>query len=768
MKNRNPLNEKNLYRMVNVFLLSCICVLSIGKQFGIQTGGMWHAGLSLLGVMVIFGIDFLLKKGRVLSLLGITGFFIILGTMVGVSRIYQFFFSYINWLGNKAGWKQEWVIGYETVQVLAIVAICFFVEFMQGKDIRIKGAIGGVLFGFLLHDMFTEQNMSGIAVVFILGYLIFVLIEWTQNNWSKVKKSSIHGYMLWMFPFVAVFFVLMTQIPVSQEPYDWQFFKDAYKKINETIYQFTGNLFDGGEEFDLRLSGFSQKGNLGGGFFDNEKKIMTIEGDKRLKTNVYLTGKVFADFDGSSWHPTENESDMDHYMDTVEILYAVERYNKENQYDYLQYTDLEICYRYQKTDSLFVPIKTRSVKKQGKNVDFTLEDGTLHFDKKPKYGTKFHVEYYQLNTNEEIFYDFLESKNMQDEELLESILANMKDNTSMEITKENLDTYRQSCYDNYLDEIELSKEVEDYLSKITENAETDVEKLKAIEEELSSFTYSQNPGEMPDMVDDGSGFLDYFLLDSKQGYCTYFATAFVLLARAEGIPARYVQGYCVPISSDESMTVTSAMAHAWPEVYLDGIGWVPFEPTPGYKKMRYSSWTTKKQNESKASYGEEYYRYDTIVEAAAEDTREEENPEDAFLDKEVNQLPELIAKVIFSTVLIVIILFFTQRIFNRYRYKKMNDAQKYAIEIGRIFKILNKLGLKRKDEETLTEFKKRIEEVLRVKKKFFFISDYENVLYGVQTADKKMLELVTGEIEQIMQIIKKRKKITYYYCRIIM
>ena len=87
------------------------------------------------------------------------------------------------------------------------------------------------------------------------------------------------------------------------------------------------------------------------------------------------------------------------------------------------------------------------------------------------------------------------------------------------------------------------------------------------------------PGPLPKHITTPEAFLDYFLLESKQGYCSYFATAFVLLARAEGIPARYVEGFCVPLQGEQSLTVYGNMVHAWPEVYIQGVGGIPFEPT---------------------------------------------------------------------------------------------------------------------------------------------------------------------------------------------
>jgi transglutaminase-like putative cysteine protease len=77
--------------------------------------------------------------------------------------------------------------------------------------------------------------------------------------------------------------------------------------------------------------------------------------------------------------------------------------------------------------------------------------------------------------------------------------------------------------------------------------------------------------------------LEEFLFDSRRGYCEQFAGAYAAMARSLGLPARVAVGF-TPGTWDEatgSWRVTTREAHAWPEVFLEGIGWTAFEPTPG-------------------------------------------------------------------------------------------------------------------------------------------------------------------------------------------
>jgi transglutaminase-like putative cysteine protease len=80
-------------------------------------------------------------------------------------------------------------------------------------------------------------------------------------------------------------------------------------------------------------------------------------------------------------------------------------------------------------------------------------------------------------------------------------------------------------------------------------------------------------------IPEGQDPVMWVLFDHKQGYCNYYASAEVLLLRSIGIPARLAVGFARGEFVDAAYTVHRRDAHAWPEVYFPGIGWVEFEPT---------------------------------------------------------------------------------------------------------------------------------------------------------------------------------------------
>lgn len=93
-------------------------------------------------------------------------------------------------------------------------------------------------------------------------------------------------------------------------------------------------------------------------------------------------------------------------------------------------------------------------------------------------------------------------------------------------------------------------------------------------------TYSLDTPRTPDDKD----FILYFLTESRQGYCMHFASAATTMLQSLGIPARYVTGYMKSVPetmAGVTINVEDRNAHAWVEVYFDGIGWLPYEVTGG-------------------------------------------------------------------------------------------------------------------------------------------------------------------------------------------
>lgn len=147
----------------------------------------------------------------------------------------------------------------------------------------------------------------------------------------------------------------------------------------------------------------------------------------------------------------------------------------------------------------------------------------------------------------------------------------------------------------------VPSEVYELARSITEGYDTTYDKVRAVERYMyNNYTYTLTPDPLPEEGD----FSAHFLLDSKKGYCTYYATGMAVLLRSLDIPTRYVEGYMIPPSLQKTGSeyiVTNERAHAWVECYFEGFGWLSFDPT-FYRESTYRSYT----GEATGMY-EEYY-----------------------------------------------------------------------------------------------------------------------------------------------------------------
>ena len=158
--------------------------------------------------------------------------------------------------------------------------------------------------------------------------------------------------------------------------------------------------------------------------------------------------------------------------------------------------------------------------------------------------------------------------------------------------------YRAFVHEHYLDVSEADRELvmrllfdEETWDAEAADFHSTVSRVRAMLATLASYA---DEVEAPPA---GEGFLAWFLEDAREGNSAYFSTAAVAALRAQGIPARYVEGYRIgedelarlAASGENRLVLTDADAHAWAEAYRDGIGWVPVDASPGFYEQPYAA-----------------------------------------------------------------------------------------------------------------------------------------------------------------------------------
>jgi hypothetical protein len=181
----------------------------------------------------------------------------------------------------------------------------------------------------------------------------------------------------------------------------------------------------------------------------------------------------------------------------------------------------------------------------------------------------------------------------------------------------------------------------------------------------SENSYTLSPGITPE----GQDFVEYFLFENHKGYCVHFATATVALLRTAGVPARYVEGYAVSPGDfeeyDKWINIPDTRSHAWVEIYLSAVGWVPVEATPGATRGIIDHETAEAESASASNpledevIDDKFYKHEIQAEELPDDMDSESSSAETqnsydnyFIDTIIRILPTLAMFCLFITVLL--------------------------------------------------------------------------------------------------------------------
>lgn len=747
-----------VYQIGSASLAVCVVLLGMGRFVGIPSPSFGQVLIAGAVILVLAGMQYLSKNGKIILFCALIVPVGIVVRYVGVAQIVVYLQNYLNWLMGGSRWQKQWLDGFLWMQTVLIAVCGYFYELIANRYSMVKRITAGALMVYLLIMMFGKQQISHAGTISILSYFLFVMVEWTQASWKKNRTHSVRQHMIWIFPFLLLYLILLCVMPYSEEKFAWNFLKETVEHVKEAVINLASDWEIGeGAEFAVSMSGYSEESSLEGEVREDDRKVMQVECPVTSSGNLYLAGVINDSFDGHQWDTQWEVSDREQLIDCLETMYAVMLYDTDNRDDYCRSTNLKVRYQDIRTHALFVPRKMRSLYVGEDRQNLSLAKNNLLEGGKRKYGTEYKVTYYRMNLGNEAFetllmefgdtQDTLESS--QREEIWLSTVSHYAGG-GVEIPYTELEEYRTAMQDRYVQDVPLSSGVQEWLDRVLgpeKDQLSDIEKLKKLEEALSGFEYTLIPGAIPEEVQSASDFLDYFLLEKKEGYCTYFATAFVLLARAEGIPARYLQGYCVPMKMGE-VQVLNTMAHAWPEAYIEGVGWISFEPTPGRREHQYAYWKTREERlMEETRNGQPIMENKDIPVGEANAVAMEEEG-----DRDNKRLPSLLGMAAGAFLCLVAIVLVLELLVSRYRYEKMAPSKRYRVQMQRNMRRLSLLGIRREEGETLQELNNRFKEKYQLSLKS--IESYEQFLYGEKEVSIPMMEEMEEDRKQLGVLIK--------------
>lgn len=447
----------------------------------------------------------------------------------------------------------------------------------------------GLLIGIMRYKplvLFIFTSLFQIFVLILAPYSITTEVFLFLGVWSAYYNFRKHR-----IPFGGILFVLFLTAAIPLHFYDQavmpketsvkRFALLQIRKVAQgNEYQVTGGLGNGeiGKVGAVSLSGI---------------KLFQVSVDDREKT-LYLKGYVSGDYQNGIWQKERKETKIFAGEAALRLPFLfpelrIEELIPENEQGNYFDGDRELTIQFQKKNnaSILVPYYADMNEIQGTILGDT---SILKTESKNSYK----IRYYSMNDSME----FLKLEGKVQDHLLDN-LSDPEIESNYFYGMEEYQTYIEETY------LEVPKNIKKKIQSQYKNViqgNSVYEKAKNIQNFLTKeYQYTYHPGLTPE----GKDPILFFLEDSKKGFCTQYASAAVFLFRSSGIPARYVEGYKIREEQWKNGTaqVLDYDAHAWPEVYITNVGWIPVDVTGEYTgKESYQAVQKKESSQNQIKF----------------------------------------------------------------------------------------------------------------------------------------------------------------------
>lgn len=597
--------------------------------------------------------------------------------------------------------------------------------------------------------MVTETEIGKAPAAFGLMLVLFLVAEEVQRYWKKSGYSEPKVHLVSIAPFLLLLSLLVYKIPAPQNPYDWSFAVSIWQRASDFFSQLSYKIIFHTEEYNT--IGFTGTGTMHGKQHKTEEEVMLFTDNGRTPEIVYLTGTVLDHFDGRKWTAENELEDSVRALDTFEFMCAVNKKDPRYSIDYYQNSNATLQSLFHNTHYLFMPQKTFLTEKTLGEMAFSETWDSVTTKKIIPYKAEYKVSSLWLNQGTPLFRELLLLAEPITEEDWGKLLSSKRLTAENELSYAHYTEYVGKTKEIYTKAPVLSGEVEELLEQLFAGAGTDLERLERLEAWLHSMNYNRAAEKLPEQVNSPEEFLDYFLLGSQEGYCVHYATTFTLVARALGFPVRYVQGFYFARKGADHVMVRSEMAHAWPEVYFENVGWIRFEPTPGFEKSEGWALRARENSGSGTGSGTPYVPFEVIPTPEQTPTRPSKAPEEKKpFDYRTVSFPAACSVAFLLCYLLIV------RIVNAYRYRRMDLAGKALFLCRKNRKMLRRLGYKQGANETFEEYRQRLDSQF-VHTIPEFLSVYEQLVYSEGEITEEMLKMVEASHKELAGQVRKKR-----------
>jgi len=629
---------------------------------------------------------------------------------------------------------------------------------------------------FMLQSAKTE---SDITIPFILFGVVFFLlyVERTAKK-TSTSKENFHTNNPWYMLSSSVFIGLVLTLGlISPKPETIP--KIAY--VNQVINETVQNLAQANNQ-DIDVSNLSNIFNTMGiknqSILDsrtpplgdnvlfevkaNEPLYFRVQSWDKYSDNRWLKGNKSLD-------ERRNISDMENSYYKFPVLLELMQRMKNNGLLSQEYSEVETY-----LDNSIDPLRTRQASVYTKGVpmqsllnppgvfSISLPKNTIVYindrsecympnGETPHINEYFVIDYFSQNlSHSSMKYNMVRYLNREnvleildinkykvgeaEEELYNGILV--IDSETKEII-EDAKNEMNIAYNNYLELPEnISQRIYDLSHTITKSYSSDYDKAQAIVDFFSNneFKYDLTPPEIPKGMD----YNEFFLFESKRGICMHFASAMAILARASGLPARYVEGFVANEWDLETgnYLIREKHAHAFPEVYISGYGWMVFEPTVGMRES----------DDRFSVFFEGLFRTIKNVLSSIWNFI-------LIMPFWVKLL--FIPYIIFSLFMIVWLFFRIKRSIWKKKVLNANGSQAVSMIFEKTSHLLEKIGMKIEKHETISKYADRVFESSGVDI-LEFAESFNKCRYGGLNPDEKTMSNAMGKYNEVRKIVKNK------------
>jgi len=719
-----------LYEVITIAALAIAICLTINDISGIFLPGPVFVITSIIWVFLMrFIVD---NKDKLMTYLILAGVLILLFIITGLfgTNPVELITDATDYFVSGIYSQQEQIGLYGFLFGMGISFLAGLLSYFINKVRLFREITGGILFLMVLMFGFFQVELSKITLLFLLFYMLvnladvcgkFSFFALVQN--SKQKENGKNA--LYLLPFCLFMACVILILPSKKDPIQWTAFKTAFHITVDMVEDMIANIkisAGANTQYNIAFSGYSDSGNLTGEITEKQSTQLQFNG-KQSESNVYLIGSVYDTYTGKGWEKTnitEKSLTSDYQLDYYELFFAMKK-SKADLNEIRKNIHLitaEILFRDIRTNTLFYPQKTFYISGEKKN-PYNDGNANILFKKSYNDGLHYRFRYLEINYDSEtirqLFRD-MEGFHYNNTSISQNAVLTLanEDISKMENTFKIADIENiNQVLSNRANKIKkdycvlpetVPERVYQLANEITKNYDTVYDKSKAIEEYLNQYTYTTTP----DKATEGVDFVDDFLFETKEGYCTYFATAMAVLCRASGIPARYVEGFCLDYShnlGNDCYEIKSTDAHAWCEVYIEGAGWIPFEPTAGRADSRYKPW------------GEDKSSGNTFVTQGVPPFTEHNNNDKVKTQlerKSWNIMPAIIilSYLVGFTILFIGLYYLILQRQRTRRYKQADYNDRVLLQFIQILKLLELYTKKEVNNQTVTELFENIGQVM--------------------------------------------------------